>query len=70
MCSPNSSAYRNGRRCPAATLPKRLQPYRLTFDADGKPMGLQADRYDALAAELQAQWLAFNRELKQASRYT
>ncbi|MBZ5782102.1 hypothetical protein, partial [Klebsiella aerogenes] len=23
--------------CPAATLPKRLRPYLLTFDADGKP---------------------------------
>ncbi len=109
--------------CPAATLPKRLRPYLLTFDADGKPTGLHADRYefwlyrqvrkrfqsgelylddslqhrhlsdelvsmdekadalaqmdipflqqpvdaqlDALAAELHAQWLAFNRELKQ-----
>jgi hypothetical protein len=109
--------------CPAATLPKRLRPYLLTFDADGKPTGLHADRYefwlyrqvrkrfqsgelylddslqhrhfsdelvsmdekaavlaqmdipflrqpvnaqlDALGAELRAQWLAFNRELKQ-----
>ena len=109
--------------CPVATLPKRLRPYLLTFDADGKPIGLHADRYefwlyrqvrkrfqsgelylddslqhrhfsdelvslndkadvlaqmdisflrqpvdaqlDALAAELHAQWLAFNRELKQ-----
>jgi TnpA family transposase len=109
--------------CPAATLPKRLRPYLLTFDADGKPTGLHADRYefwlyrqirkrfksgeiylddslqhrhfsdelvsmdekadaiaqmdipflrqpvdaqlDALTAELRAQWLAFNRELKQ-----
>ncbi|MHA6477680.1 Tn3 family transposase [Stutzerimonas sp. KH-1] len=109
--------------CPAATLPKRLRPYLLTFDADGKPTGLHADRYefwlyrqvrkrfqsgelylddslqhrhfsdelvsmdgkadvlaqmdipflrqpvdtqlDALAAQLHAQWLAFNRELKQ-----
>jgi Domain of unknown function (DUF4158)/Tn3 transposase DDE domain len=109
--------------CPAATLPKRLRPYLLTFDAEGKPTGLHADRYefwlyrqirkrfqsgelylddslqhrhfsdelvsvdekadvltqmdipflrqpvdvqvDALAAELHAQWLAFNRELKQ-----
>jgi hypothetical protein len=109
--------------CPAATLPKRLRPYLLTFDADGKPTGLHADRYefwlyrqirkrfqsgelylddslqhrhfadelvsldekadvlaqmdipflrqpidaqlDALKAELHAQWLAFNRELKQ-----
>jgi len=109
--------------CPAATLPKRLRPYLLTFDADGKPCGLHADRYefwlyrqvrkrfqsgelylddslqhrhfsdelvsmdekadvlvqmdipflrqpvdvqlDALTAELHAQWLAFNRELKQ-----
>jgi TnpA family transposase len=110
-------------QCPAATLPKRLRPYLLTFDADGKPTGLHADRYefwlyrqirkrfqsgeiylddslqhrhfsdelvsmdekadalaqmdipflrqpvnaqlDALTAELRAQWLAFNSELKQ-----
>ena len=32
--------------CPAATLPKRLRPYLLVFDADGKPTGLQADRYE------------------------
>jgi len=109
--------------CPAATLPKRLRPYLLIFDADGNPTGLHADRYefwlyrqirkrlksgelylddslqhrhfshelvsldeqadvlaqmdipflrqpieaqlDALTAELHAQWLAFNRELKQ-----
>ncbi|KAG0177779.1 hypothetical protein DFQ28_004145, partial [Apophysomyces sp. BC1034] len=109
--------------CPAATLPKRLRPYLLTYNADGKPIGLHADRYefwlyrqvrkrfqsgelyiddslqhrhfsnelvsmdekagvlmqmdipflrqpvdaqlDALTAELHAQWLAFNRELKQ-----
>ncbi len=109
--------------CPAATLPKRLRPYLLTFDADGNPTGLHADRYefwlyrqvrkrfqsgelylddslqhrhfsdelisldektdalaqmdvpflrqsvdaqlDTLAAELHAQWLAFNRELRQ-----
>ena len=109
--------------CPAATLPKRLRSYLLTFDADGEPTGLHADRYefwlyrqvrkrfqsgelylddslqhrhfshelvslaekaealaqmdipflrqpvdaqlDALTTELRAQWLAFNRELKQ-----
>ncbi len=109
--------------CPPATLPKRLWSYLLTFDGDGKPTGLQADRYEfwlyrqirkrlksgelylddslqhrrfsdelvslnekadvlaqmdipflrqpieaqinALKAELHAQWLAFNRELKQ-----
>ena len=110
--------------CPEATLPKRLRPYLLTFDADGKPTGLHADRYEfwlyrqvrkrlqvgrtlprrqpaapplqrrtgldrtrrptcsaqmdipwlrqpietqlnALATELHAQWLAFNRELRQ-----
>ena len=108
---------------PAATLPKRLWPYLLTFDADGKPTGLQADHYefwlyrqirkrfesgeiylddslqhrhfsdelvsmdekadvlahmdipflrqsinvqlDVLTAELRAQWLAFDSELKQ-----
>ena len=32
--------------CPAATLPKRLRPYLLTFAADGTPNGLQADRYE------------------------
>jgi TnpA family transposase len=32
--------------CPAATLPKRLQPYLLTFDAEGKPTGLHADHYE------------------------
>lgn len=109
--------------CPDATLPKRLRPYLLTFDTDGKPIAVHADRYefwlyrqirkrlksgelylddslqhrcfsdelvsmderadalaqmdipwmrrpieaqlDALATELHAQWLAFNRELKQ-----
>ena len=34
------------RRISAATLPTRLRPYLLTFDADGKPTGLQADRYE------------------------
>ena len=29
-----------------ATLQKRLRPYLLTFDADGKPTGLHADRYE------------------------
>lgn len=32
--------------CPEATLPKRLRPYLLTFGADGKPMGVHADRYE------------------------
>lgn len=32
--------------CPVATLPKRLRPYLLTFDADGEPTGLHADRYE------------------------
>jgi TnpA family transposase len=108
---------------PPATTPKHLQPYLLTFDADGKPTGVHSDRYefwiyrqirkrlksgeiylddslqhrrftdelvsieeqtavlkqmdipwlrrpindtlDALSAELRAQWLAFNRELRQ-----
>ncbi|MCB0231579.1 MAG: Tn3 family transposase, partial [Anaerolineae bacterium] len=107
--------------CPASTLPKRLRPYLEISDADGKPAGLHADRYefwlyrqirkrlksgelylddslqhrhfsdelvsmeemadalaqidihflrqpieaqlDTLAADLHAQWLAFNREL-------
>ncbi len=109
--------------CPATTVSKRLRLYLLTFDADGKPSGLHADRYEfwlyrqirkrlksgeiylddslqhrhfshdlvsidekaqtlaqmdipflrqsietqleALTDELHAQWLAFNRELKQ-----
>jgi TnpA family transposase len=109
--------------CPASTLPKRLRPYLEISDADGKPAGLHADRYefwlyrqirkrlksgelylddslqhrhfsdelvsmeemadalaqidipflrqpieaqlDTLTADLHAQWLAFNRELKQ-----
>jgi hypothetical protein len=109
--------------CPEATLPKRLRPYLLRFDADGQPSGLHADRYEfwlyrqirkrlksgelylddslqhrcfsdelvsldakvdvlsqmdipwlrrpietqlnALATELRAQWLAFDRELRQ-----
>ena len=109
--------------CPEATLPKRLRPYLLVFDADGNPTGLHADRYEfwlyrqvrkrlksgelylndslqhrcftdelvslieqadvlgqmdipwlrksieeqlvALTVELRAQWLAFNRELRQ-----
>ena len=32
--------------CPVATLPKALRPYLLTFDADGKPIGVHADRYE------------------------
>ncbi|MBV9169922.1 MAG: Tn3 family transposase, partial [Chloroflexi bacterium] len=32
--------------CPAATLPKRLRPYLLTYDADGRSTGLHADRYE------------------------
>jgi TnpA family transposase len=32
--------------CPEDTLPKRLQPYLVMFDADGKPMGVHADRYE------------------------
>ena len=109
--------------CPPATLPQHLRPYLLTFDADGQPTGVHADRYEfwlyrqlrkrlksgeiylddslqhrcftddlvsldaqadvlrqmdipwlrqplssqlaALAAELQAQWQAFNRALRQ-----
>ncbi len=31
---------------PQATLPKRLRPYLLTFYEDGKPNGVQADRYE------------------------
>jgi hypothetical protein len=31
---------------PATTLPKRLGPYLLAFDADGKPTGVNADRYE------------------------
>jgi hypothetical protein len=32
--------------CPEATLPQRLRSYLLTFDADGKPTAVQADRYE------------------------
>ena len=32
--------------CPEATLPKRLWPYLLTFDGDGKPASIHADRYE------------------------
>lgn len=32
--------------CPDATLPKRLRRYLLTFDADGRSIGLNADRYE------------------------
>jgi hypothetical protein len=32
--------------CPAATLPKRLRPYLLIFDADGKPAAVHPDRYE------------------------
>lgn len=32
--------------CPEATLPKRLRPYLLTFDADGNPTGVNANRYE------------------------
>ena len=32
--------------CPESTLPERLRPYLLTFDADGKPTGVHADRYE------------------------
>lgn len=32
--------------CPEATLPKGLRPYLLTFDADGEPVGVHADRYE------------------------
>lgn len=32
--------------CPDATLPNPLRPYLLTFDANGKPAGVQADRYE------------------------
>lgn len=31
---------------PEATLPKRLRPFLLTFDADGRPTGVHADRYE------------------------
>lgn len=109
--------------CLAATLPKRLRPYLLSFDGEGQPTGLHAERYEfwlyrqirkrlksgeiylddslqhrcftdelvsldekpdvlsqmdipwlrqpieaqleVLTTELRAQWLAFNRELRQ-----
>jgi hypothetical protein len=38
--------------CPEATLPQRLRPYLLTFDAYGKPMGVHADRYEFRRADI------------------
>ena len=32
--------------CPDDTVPTRLRPYLLTFDGDGNPTGVQADRYE------------------------
>ncbi|WP_035355892.1 Tn3 family transposase [Edaphobacter aggregans] len=32
--------------CPEPTLQKRLRPYLLTFDVDGNPTGVHADRYE------------------------
>ena len=32
--------------CPAPTLPKRLRSYLVTFDDNGQPAGLHADRYE------------------------
>jgi Transposase and inactivated derivatives, TnpA family len=32
--------------CPTATLPKRLRPYLLIFDANGDPVSLHTDRYE------------------------
>lgn len=32
--------------CPDHTVPKRLDPYLLTFDADGNPAGVHGDRHD------------------------
>ncbi len=32
--------------CPQRTLPTPLRPYLLTLDADGKPAGVHADRYE------------------------
>ncbi len=32
--------------CPEHTVPERLRPNLLTLDADGKPTGVQADRYE------------------------
>jgi len=32
--------------CPPATVPTHLRPYLLTWDADGKPIGVHADRYE------------------------
>ena len=34
--------------CPAASLPKLLKPYLLTFNDNGEASGLQADRYEFL----------------------
>ena len=32
--------------CPEGTVPSRLRSYLLTFDGDGNPTGVQADRYE------------------------
>lgn len=32
--------------CPETTIPERLRSYLLTYDADGKPSGVHADRYE------------------------
>ncbi|MFM7348816.1 MAG: Tn3 family transposase [Erythrobacter sp.] len=37
---------RPAEECPEHTVPERLRPYLLTCDADGKPTGVQADRYE------------------------
>lgn len=37
---------RPAEECPADTVPKRLRPYLMAFDAAGQPTGVNADRYE------------------------
>ena len=41
-----SLSQRSADECPELTVPARLRPYLLTFDGDGNPTGVQADRYE------------------------
>lgn len=46
FAKPQRLSQRPPAKCLQATLPMRLRPYLLTFDADGKPTGIYADRYE------------------------
>lgn len=41
---PQRPSQRPADECPQHTVPERLRPYLLTFDNDGQPTGVQADR--------------------------